>query len=186
MTSLTLGNGGWIRKTMATGLVPLLLAQVLIALMGLTQTLKAGSKVRRELAWQELPAVLHGEKVTVTLAEGGAVRGGLVVVQENNLYLPNVTMATDRTRYRGGFDASIPRESVKEIRVEKVLDDAAIRGAVAGAIAAFGLTGLTLLSTRWEPGLEWTTLMISPVAGGFLGHRLGKRLGRKTTIFTVR
>lgn len=186
MTTFTLRNGRWIRKTRVPGLATLVLAQVSIALICLTQTLKAGSEVRRELDWQELPAVLHGEEVTITLAEGGTVRGGLVVVQENNLYLPNVTIATDRRRFRGGFDASIPRESVQEIRVEKVLDGAAIRGAAVGAIAAFGLTGLTLLSTRWEPGLEWTILLVSPVAGGFLGHRLGKRLGRKTTIFTVR
>lgn len=186
MTTLTLRNGRWSRKTRVPGLAALVLARASIVLMCLTQTLKAGPEIRREVAWRELPAVLHGEKVTVTLAEGGAVRGGVVVAQENNLYLPNVTMATDRRRFRRGFDASIPRESVKEIRVEKVLDDAAIGGAVVGTIAAFGLTGLTLLSTRWDPGLEWTILLVSPVGGGFLGHRLGKSLGRKTTIFTVR
>ena len=186
MTALTLRNGRWIRKTRVPGLAALILARVSIVPMCLAQTLKAGAEVHRELAWRELPAVLHGEKVTVTLAEGGAVRGGVVVVQENNLYLPNVTMATDRTRYRGGFDASIPRESAKEIRVEKVLNDAAIRGAVVGAIAAFGLTGVTLFSFRWEPGLEWTTLLVFPVGGGILGHLLGKSLSRKTTVFTVR
>lgn len=186
MTTLTLRNGRWIRKTQVPRLATLILARASIVLMCLAQTLKAGAEVRREVAWRELPAVLHGEQVTVTLAEGGAVRGGVVVVQKNTLYLPNVTTATDRTRYRRGFDASIPRESVKEIRVEKVLVDAAIGGAVMGAIAAFGLTGLTLLSTGWDPSLEWTTLLVSPVAGGILGHRLGKRLGRKTTIFTFR
>ena len=186
MRSLTLKNGRWIRITSAAGLAPLMLVRVSIALMCLTQTLKAGSEIRRELAWQDLPAVLHGDKVTVTLSEGGAVRGGVVVVQEDGLYLPKVTMATDGTRYPGGFDASVPRDSVKEIRVDRVLDDAAVGGAVVGAVTAFGLTGLTLLSTRWDPSLEWTTLLVSPVGGGFLGHRLGKRLGRETTIITIR
>lgn len=186
MTTLTLWNGRRIKKTRVPALAALVLARVPIVLMCLTQTLKAGTENHRELAWRELPAVLHGEKVTVTLAAGGAVRGGVVVVQENNLYFPNVTMATDRKSYRPGFDASIPRNWVKEIRVEKVLDDAAIRGAVVGAIAAFGLTGLTLLSARWDPSLEWTTLLVSPVGGGFLGHRLGRSLGRKTTIITIR
>lgn len=186
MTTLTLRNGSWSRKTRVPGLAMLVLARVSIVLMCLAQTLKAGSEIHHELAWRDLPPILHGEKVTVTLSEGGAVRGGVVVVQENGVYFPNVAIATDRTRYRCGVDASIPRESVKEIRVEKVLEDAAIGGAVVGAIAAFGLTGLTLLSTRWGPSLERTTLLVSSVVGGFLGHRLGKRLGRKTTIFTIR
>ena len=186
MASLTLKNSRWIRITTAAGLAPLTLARISIVLLCLPQTVKAGSEIRRELAWEDLPTVLHGEKVTVTLSEGGAVRGGVVVVQEDGVYLPKVTMATDGTRYPGGFDASVPRDSVKEIRVEKVLEDAAIGGAVVGAIAAFGLTGLTLLSAPWDPSLEWTTLLVSPVGGGFLGHRLGRRLGRKTTIITVR
>ena len=186
MTSLTVRNGRWIGKTRVPGLAPMVLVRVSIVLMCLTQSLKAGSEIRRELAWRDLPPVLHGEKVTVTLSEGGAVRGSMVVVQENGVYLPKVAMATDRTRYPVGFDASVPRDSVKEIRVDKVLEDATIGGAVLGAIAAFGLTGLTLLSASWDPRLEWTTLLVSPVGGGFLGHRLGKRLGRKTTIITVR
>ena len=78
----------------------------------------------------------------------------------NGVYLPKVAMATDRTRYPVGFDASVPRDSVKEIRVDKVLEDATIGGAVLGAIAAFGLTGLTLLSASWDPRLEWTTLLV--------------------------
>ncbi len=186
MASLILKNNRWIRKTTIVGLAPLTLVRICIALMCLPQTLKAGSEIRRELAWEDLPAVLHGEKVTVTLSEGGAVRGGVVVVQENAVYLPKVTVATDGKRYAGGFEASIPRESVKEFQVEKVLEDVAIGGAVVGAIAAFGLTGLTLLGARWDPRLEWTALLVSPVGGGFLGHQLGKRLGRKTTVITVR
>ena len=187
MTSLTVRNGRWIGKTRVPGLAPMVLVRVSIVLMCLTQSLKAGSEIRRELAWRDLPAVLaRREGHRHAIGGGSRPWWRMVVVQENAPTCPRSPWPRTEHAIPCGFEASIPRESVKEFRVEKVLEDAAIGGAVVGAIAAFGLTGLTLLGARWDPRLEWTTLLVSPVGGGFLGHQLGKRLGRKTTIITVR
>ena len=43
MRSLTRKNGGWLRKATSAGRIPLLLAQVLIALFCVPETLKAGA-----------------------------------------------------------------------------------------------------------------------------------------------
>ncbi len=41
MKCLTNTNGGWLRKTTVTGMIPLLLVQVMIALFWVPQTLEA-------------------------------------------------------------------------------------------------------------------------------------------------
>ena len=65
-----------LRKTTAVALLPCLMAQILIAGFYVPQTLRAGSEHFRKMTWEELPGFLNGEKkVTISLAEGGAVRG---------------------------------------------------------------------------------------------------------------
>lgn len=188
MTSLTQGNAGWIRKTTATGLVPLLLAQVSIALLCIPQTLKAGPEIRRELACKELN-ILKGEpNVTITLYEGGAVRGEVVAVQEHGIHLHRIIMATDRERYPRDSYASIARNDVKEIRVEMLRGSLRRSGAV-----GFGLLGCWMGAgfalgdppAIRNPAAGLTVWLGSIVGRAFLGYKLGKRKDRETTIIAV-
>lgn len=108
----------WLRKNRAAGVIPLLLAQVSVALVCVPQTLTAGTDEHHKVIWEALPVLLNGEeKVTIRIS-GGAVRGDVVSVQQKGIHIQRITMATDSTRYPGGSKALIPRDAVKEIRFE--------------------------------------------------------------------
>ena len=195
MKSLTSTNGGWLRKVTPAGLIPLLLAQVLIALFSVPETLNAGTEIRREMTWEQLPAFLDEEKkVTVVLAEGGAVRGDVVGVPDNGIHMGRVSMTTNGWRYPTGSDALIPRSSVKEIRVEKMRSSLRHSGAVGLGILG-GCFFPTALRVRgwwfdWEetwrrPTRTWTDLVIGTVGGASLGYWLGKRKDRETTTIMI-
>ena len=120
MRSRTSKNRGWLRMTTAMGVMPLLLAPVTTDLFCAPRTEKFGSAIYRKMVWKELPAFLDGEKkVTIVLAEGGAVRGDVVGVPDLGIHLGRVSMTTNGWLYPTGSEALIPRPSVKEIRVEK-------------------------------------------------------------------
>ena len=121
MRRLTITNGGWLRKTTTAGMIPLLLAQVLIALVYVPETLKAGAEIRREMTMEELRSFLDGEKkVTIMLTAGGAIRSDRLTVLSDNIHLGHITKDTNWKRYPWGSETSIPRGSVKEIRVERM------------------------------------------------------------------
>ena len=106
--------------TTAMGVMPLLLAPVTTDRFCAPRTEKFGSAIYRKMVWKELPAFLDGEKkVTIVLAEGGAVRGDVVGVPDLGIHLGRVSMTTNGWLYPTGSEALIPRPSVKEIRVEK-------------------------------------------------------------------
>ena len=119
MRRLTITNGGWLRKTTTAGMIPLLLAQVSIGLACIPETLNAGTEIRREMTWEQLPAFLEGEKkITVILSGGGAVRSDRVTVLFDSIHLGRVTKATNWKRYPWGSETSIPRDSLREIHLE--------------------------------------------------------------------
>ena len=75
MVTLIRKSNRWLRKTTAAGIIPLLLAQVLIALVCVPEALNAATEIRREMTMEELRDFVSGEKqLTVLLSEGGAVR----------------------------------------------------------------------------------------------------------------
>ena len=191
MRSLTRSNRGWFRKTTAAGMIPLLLAQVLIVLVCVPETLKAGTEIRREMTWEQLPAFLEGEKkVTVVLAEGGAVRSDRVTILPDSIHLGRITKATNWKRHPWGSETSIARDSVREIRLENMRGDARVGGAVLGATGAFGLTLLVARGTNWyidgrHGNLLLVTTVGAPLGGAVLGHWLGQRADRETTIITI-
>ena len=121
MRSRTSKNRGWLRKTTAAGMIPLLLAQVLIVLVCVPETLNAGTEIRLRLAREELPPVLNEEKnVTIRLTEGGAVRSDRVTILSDSIHLSHITKASNWKRYALGSETSIAIGSVKEIRVERM------------------------------------------------------------------
>ena len=129
MESLTNKSSRWLRKTTAAGMIPLLLAQVSIALFCVPQSLTAGTEIRREMTMEELREFLSGEEqFTVLLSKGGAVRGNGVTILADSIHLGRIAKATDEKRHRRGTETSIAIGSVKEIRVEKMR----------GKLAAFG------------------------------------------------
>ena len=192
MRSLTSTNGGWLRKTTAAGMVPLLLAQVLIALFWVPQTLEARSDNLRKMTWKQLPSFLAGEKrVTVVLEEGGAVRGEVIGVPDNGIHLGRVSMTTDGWRFPTDSDALVPRSSVQKIRLEKRRGRNRVAGSILGGAGAMLLSWLVLApakldsdSTR-DANIFLTTSIGAAVGGAYLGYRMGKREDVETTIITI-
>ena len=191
MRNHTKKNEGWLTKTTAAGMLPMLLVQGLIALFLVPQTLEARSETRREMHWEGLPYLLDRDStVTIVLTEGGAVRSDSVTLLDDSIQLHRIIMATDPKRYPWGSEASIARGSVKEIRVEKLVGIARKQGLMLGIgggsllPAAFGIRGWGEWSGAAAVG-RIVALVVAPVGGGILGHWLGKRLDRQTTIITI-
>lgn len=182
---------GRLRKTTAVTLLPCLMAQVLIAGFCVPQTLKAGTERFRKMTWEELPGFLDGqEKVTILLAEGGAVRGDVLTVMPDNIHLHRVSMATDWKHAAFDSETSIPRGSVKEIRVESMRDALRAAGAVLGGVGGFFLVPLALVGPTIGESSREGNLLIGgmvggAVGGGLLGYHLGKRRDRETIIITI-
>ena len=180
-----------LRKTTAAALVPCLLACVLIAGFCVPQTLRAGTEHYRKMTWEELPGFLNGEKkVTILLAEGGAIRGDVLAVLPGIIHLHRVSMATNWKHAAFDSETSIPRDSVKEIRVEKMRGAARIAGSVLGGIGGFflvplALVGPTIGETASEAYLLYGGLVGGAVGGSILGYQLGKGRDRETTIITI-
>ena len=186
MRSLTRSNGGWLRKTTATTrMIPCLLAQVLIVSFCIPQTLEAGKEIRREMTWEQLPAFLESEKkVTVVLTEGGAVRSEGVTVLSDSIHLDHIVMATNSKRYPWGSEASIARDSVREIRLEKMRGSLRRVGAVGFGAAGF-FFGPGLVGARKWGGRVLAGWAVGSVGGAALGYWLGMRKDRETTIITL-
>lgn len=192
MRSLTSTNRGWLRKSTAAGMIPLLLAQVLIALFWGPQTLEARSENLRKMTWTQLSSFLDGEKrVTVVLEEGGAVRGEVIGVPDSGIHLGRVSMTTDGWRFPTDSDALVPRSSVQKIRLEKRRGLNRVAGSILGGGGAMLLSWLALapakldLDSTRDSNLFLTTSIDAAVGGAVLGYRMGKREDRETTIITI-
>ena len=121
MNIFTLTTGRRLRQPTAAGLVPLLLAQVLIALFCVPETVNAGTEIRREMTMEELRGFLSGEEqFTILLSKGGAVRGNGITILADGIHLGHIIRATDGKRHPKGSETAIAIGSVKEIRVEKM------------------------------------------------------------------
>ncbi len=115
MRSLASKNSGWLREAPSAGLVPLLLAQVLIALFCVPETLKAGTEIRRELVGEQLPPLLNGEKkVTIVLAEGGP--SGAIGLR---FYLRASIWVTSQRRRTGNDTLGAPKPLSPETQSKK-------------------------------------------------------------------
>lgn len=188
MKYCTCGNSSWLRKTTATGLGPLLLLQVSIAVLCVPKTLSAGTENRREMAWKELTLLKDEPNVTISLYEGGAVRGDVVTVQQHGIHLHRITMATDRQRYPRDSYALIARSDVKEIRVETLRGSLRWSGALGFGLlgcwmgAGFALGDLPAIRNSAAGATVWFG---SIVGATFLGYKLGERKDRETTTITV-
>ena len=189
MESLTRKSNRRPRKTTAAGMIPLLLAQVLIALFCVPETLNAGTEIRREMTMEELREFLSGEEqFTILLSEGGAVRGDRITIPADSVHLGRITRATDEKRYPRGSETSIARDSVKEIRVEKMRGSLRWSGAF-----GFGIPGCLIgyVIGAAEPRRiksETIRTIVAfglPVGGASLGYWLGKRKDRETIIITI-
>ena len=193
MKSFPSMNGDVLRKTTAVGMTPLLLAQVLIALVCVPETLNAGPEIRREMTWEQLPAFLEGEKkVTVVLTAEGAVRSDRVTVLSDSIHLGRVTKATNWKRHPWGSETSIARDSVREIRLENTRGHARVGGGILGAAGGLALWfGIyAKIGGLGEGGSTSATLSVptiigAPLGGAVLGHWLGQRTDRETTIITI-
>ena len=180
-----------LRKTTAAALVPCLMAQVLIAMFCVPQTLQAGAEIRSKMTWEDLHSFLPGEKnVTVLLTEDGAFRGDVGAVLPDSIYLIRITRATDWKQHPWGSETSIARDSVKEIRVETMRRNARFATTALGGLGGFFLGPRALIGSEIGEGSREGNLLIVGVVGGtvggaYLGYWLGKRWDRETTIITI-
>ena len=189
MKIFTIKTGRRLRKVTAAGLVPLLLAQVLIALLWVPQTLEAGSEIRREMTMEELRGFLSGEEqFTILLSKGGAVRGNGITILADGIHLGHIIRATDGKRHPKGSETAIAIGSVKEIRVEKMRGFDRKLGSVlfGGSALALGWYMAFRTGVRESSGVTfYTTLIGMPVGATALGYWFGKESDRETTIITI-
>ena len=189
MKIFTIKTGRRLRKVTAAGLVPLLLAQVLIALLWVPQTLKAGSEIRREMTMEELRGFLSGEEqFTILLSKGGAVRGNGITILADGIHLGHIIRATEGKRHPKGSETAIAIGSVKEIRVEKMRGFDRKLGPVlfGGSALALGWYMAFRTGVRESSGVAfYTTLIGMPVGATALGYWFGKESDRETTIITI-
>ena len=189
MKIFTIKTGRRLRKVTAAGLVPLLLAQVLIALLWVPQTLEAGSEIRREMTMEELRGFLSGEEqFTILLSKGGAVRGNGITILADGIHLGHIIRATDGKRHPKGSETAIAIGSVKEIRVEKMRGFDRKLGPVlfGGSALALGWYMAFRTGVRESSGVTfYTTLIGMPVGATALGYWFGKESDRETTIITI-
>ena len=192
MKIFTIKTGRRLRKVTAAGLVPLLLAQVLIALLWVPQTLKAGSEIRREMTMEELRGFLSGEEqFTILLSKGGAVRGNGITILADGIHLGHIIRATDGKRHPQGSETAIAIGSVKEIRVEKMRGFDRKLGPVLFGGGTLALGWLIVYrvevgeTAAGAGGLLFSTLIGMPVGAAALGYWIGKESDRETTIITI-
>ena len=176
------------KRITAVGVVPLLLASVAADLFCAPRTEKFGSAIYRKMVWEELLAFLDGEKrVTIVLAEGGAVRGELTGIPANGIHLGRVSMTTKEWLYLTDSEALISRSSVREIRVEKRRGLSRVARPILGGASAMLLAWLALSPAKLdadsarEMSVFWTTSIGASVGGAVLGYRMGKSSDVETT-----
>ena len=185
MRRLTITNGGWLRKTTTAGMIPLLLAQILVALFCVPETLNAGKSNYLEVAWESLPLILNGEEQVTIRFSGGAVRGDVVSVQDKGIHLQRITMATDRRRYPAGSEALIPKVSVRESRFDTLEGSLRQVEILTGGIGGFVLGAAVFASEAADDGHAVPGAIGLSAAFGWLGYRLGKEVDRETIILTI-
>ena len=173
------------RKATAAGLIPLLLAQVLIALFCVPQNLNAGKSNYQKVAWESLPLFLNGEEQVTIRFSGGAVRGDVVSVQDKGIHLQRITLATDRQRYPVGSEALVPKASVREIRFDTLEGSLRQVGILAGGIGGFFLAAAIFASDAADDGHGVPGAIALSAAFGWLGYRLGRETDRETTIIII-
>ena len=189
MESLTNKSNRRLRKTTAAGMIPLLLAQVSIALFCVPQTLTAGTEEHHKVIWEALRVLLNGEEKVTIRVSGGAVRGDVVSVQENGVHLQRITMATDRQRYPAESEALIPRDAVKGIRFETLRGSGRMVGGLIGGIGGlFLVPALAAAFTEPRDGVNLAVLaglVVGPLGFGSLGYHMGKEADRETITLTI-
>ena len=189
MESLTRKSNRWLRKTTAAGMIPLLLAQVLLALFCVPETLNAGTEMRREMTMEELREFLSGEEqFTILLSEGGAIRGNGITILADGIHLGHVTRATDGKRHPIGSETVISIGSVKEVRVAKMRGFDRKLGPVlfGGSALALGWFIGFRTSVRESSDVAFFATVIGmPVGATVLGYWVGKESDRETTIITI-
>ena len=114
----------------------------------------------------------------------------MLAVLADTIHLHRVTMATDWKHTVFDSEASIPKDSIKQIRVERMQGAARIAGAVLGGVGGFFLVPLALVGpTIGESSrvayLLYGGLVGGAVGGGLLGYQVGKSRDRETTIITI-
>ena len=131
------------------------------------------------------------KKVTVVLSAGGAVRSDRVTVLSDSIHLGRVTKGTNWKRHPWGSETAIARDSVREIRLENTRGHARVGGGILGATGAPALWFGSYATVELREGgstsasLFLPTLIGAPLGGAVLGHWLGQRADRETTMITI-
>jgi len=118
-----------------------------------------------ELRWSELAPLIQGRRVELTLGDGAKLRGEAVVVREDSIVMAN---------------ASIPRESVSLIKVDKSRGSwgrklGTVIGVVSGIVAGAYVSAVSTDSAATGIPIFLGVSSAGTLGGYFVGRGIDKR-----------
>lgn len=147
----------------------------------------AGQRQKLELSWPELEPAIAGRKITMVLPDGTHIGGHVLAVENDTLRL-RVTQTSDGKVMRKG-PASIPRTSVRRIRIERHSKHwrAILTPGVPALMMAAMATAANSVGHTPDP-VKLVKVGVGVTAGSVVGgYYIGKRLDRQElTEITVR
>jgi hypothetical protein len=132
-----------------------------------------------ELRWSELPPLLQGNRVHVTLNDGTTVQGDVLAVRDDGLIL-DISRSSRRAAYRPG-SGTLARTDVSVIRIERSSGGwgrhlGTLIGALSGVVIGGYVTGETTDSASAGIPLFLTVASAITVAGYYGGRRLDRKV----------
>ena len=159
-------------------------AAILAALLCVGQTSGLAEIKPLELKWSELPPMVVGHRVELTLTEGGKVRGEAVVVRDD-AFVMDVRGSSGERAYPNG-SASIPRNSVVMIKLERARGSwGRSIGTVIGVMAGLVLGGYASYVATDSAGAGIPLFLGVASATAIAGYYAGRGLDRRVTLIKI-
>ncbi len=137
-----------------------------------------------ELKWGEIQQLVIGQRVQMVLPDGATVKGEVVTVREDSLVLDVKGTSNKEAHPKGS--ATIPRESVKLIRLERRSGNWGRNlGTTVGAITGVFLGGWLAIEAADSGGTAVACLAGITALGAISGYYIGKDIDRKVTVIKI-
>jgi len=159
---------------------PLVLFLTLL-LAGQSSTFAASKPV--ELKWDELNTAIYGHSVELTLPGAYTVKGEVVAVRDDAMFL-NVKKTSDIKAYPRG-NAVIPRSSVTLLNLERRGSNWRTMGTVIGVLSGVVVGGYIAGKTATSPGGGVAIFLGTASAASLAGRVAGGAADRKTTMIRI-
>lgn len=131
-----------------------------------------------EMKWSELPPMLTGHHVTLTLADGTPVKGEAVAIREDTILLDVSSPVKGYARGNG----SVPRASIRLIDLERAKGRwGRTIGTVIGVLGGVTLGGYVAVTQHQSGGAATGTFLGIAAAGSVAGYFAGRGLDKRVT-----